>query len=189
MAQEAPEFVDFEIEHDFTDDKEFGGGGFPLVPPGHYILEIEYVGQKEAKNENKTPMVAVTFVISEGQETEEAAKFTGQKLFGNYALTEKAMGRLKQLMMACGATLGKFKASELMGAKIRAEVVHTETEASAGQDGKVREGRTFANVVNEKPLDEGAAQQEAAPPPPPPAAKATTKSTNSKPTTTQTRRA
>lgn len=172
---EAPEFVDFEVEADFENAKEFGGG-FSLVPPGKYIVEVDNVQQKTAKSSNN-PMVTVTFKVSEGQEDDEAAKQTGRLIFNNYSLSEKAIGRLKNLMMACGAPLDKFRASAIMGAKIRAEVIHSQGKDDVGPDGKAREGGTFANIVNEKPLDEAPAE---AAPPPPPAAKA---ATNGKATT------
>ncbi len=161
---EAPEFVDFEIEADFESAKEFGGGGYALVPVGAYIFTVENIQQKTFRSNNAG--VTVTFKIAEGQETDEAAKWTGSLIFGNYSLSDKALGRLKQFMMACGAPLDKFRASACMGAKLRGEIIHNTSEGDAGPDGQPREGRTFANLVNEQPL-EGAAQNEAPPPPPP----------------------
>jgi len=181
MAEQ--EFVDFEIDGDFQNTKEFGGGDFPLLPiSDNYIFEVSNLEQKPAST--GTPMVVATFVVAEGQEDEELAKYTGQKAWGNYPLTEKALGRLKNLMMACGAPLDKFRASACLGAKIRASIIHSQGSTDPGPDGKPRVARTFANIVNEKPFDAG--KQEAAPPPPPPPV---TKATNSKATTTQTRRA
>ena len=162
---EQQEFVDFEFEADFENIKEFGGGAFPLLPLGSYIFEVEHVEQKPSSK--NTPMVVVTSKVAEGQDNDEAAKYTGQKAWGNYPLTEKAMGRIKNLMMACGAPLDKFRASALLGAKYRADIVHNQGDATPGPDGQPREARTFANIANERPLE----TVEAAPSPPPPVAK------------------
>lgn len=162
---EAPEFVDFEIDADFESAKEFGGGGYDLVPVGTgYIVDVENIQQKTFST--NAAGVVVTFKVSEGQDDDEKAKQTGRLIFNNYSLSEKALGRLKQLMMACGAPLDKFRASQCMGAKIRVDVVHSDGKADAGPDGQPREARTFANAANERPFDDAAAQE--APPPPPP---------------------
>lgn len=161
---EAPEFVDFEIDADFESAKEFGGGGYATVPIGNYIFTVENIQQRTFKSNNAG--VVVTFKIAEGQDDDEAAKWTGSLVFGNYSLSDKALGRLKQFMMACGAPLDKFRASACMGAKIRGEIIHNTSDGDAGPDGQPREGRTFANLVNEKPFDLEASTE--APPPPPP---------------------
>lgn len=176
---DAPEFVDFEVDGDFEAAKEFGGG-FSNVPPGKYILDIDNIQQKTFSSNNAG--FVVTFKVSEGQENDEAAKQTGRLLFGNYVLTDKALGRVKQLMIACGAPLDKFRASACMGAKIRAEVIHNEGKPDVGPDGQPRDAKTFANVINEMPLDATPAQDEAPPPPPPSTKKAaaTTPAANGK---------
>lgn len=170
MAQEQ-EFVDFEVDGlDIEGAKEFGGGGFYLVPAGHYLFEVTNVVQENSKSSN-APMVVVYATVIEGQETDEAAKETGQTVRNNYSLSPKAIGRLKQLMIACGAPLDKFRAGAIFGAKFRADVIHSTGDADVGPDGQPREARVFANLANEKPLG-GEAQVEAAPPPPVTRAKA-----------------
>lgn len=165
MAQQDQEFVDFELEGlDIENAKEFGGGGFYLVPPNHYLFEVTNVVQENSKSSNQ-PMVVVYATIIEGQETDEAAKETGQIVRNNYSLSPKAIGRLKQLMIACGAPLDKFRAGAIFGAKFRADVVHSQGDPDVGPDGQPREAKTFANLANEKPLG-GDAPVEAAPPPP-----------------------
>lgn len=157
MAQnEAPEFVDFEVEANFEEVKEFGGG-YELLPPGEYKLVVENIQQKTSSKNN--PGINVTFKVAEDQDTEEAAQYTGRLAFQYYSLLEQALGRVKNLMIACGAPLDKFRASACMGATIRAEIVHRQGQAEAGPDGKVKEATTFANVVNEKPLNAEPVQQ------------------------------
>jgi hypothetical protein len=163
-------FVDFEVEADFEKIQEFGGGGYSLIPEGDFIFEVVHLEQEVSKNNNQ--MVVVYSAVCEGQETDEAAKQTGEEARSNYVLTEKAMGRLKQLMIACGAPLDKFRASAIMGAKYRGTIVHSTAEGEAGPDGQPKEGKTYANVTNERPLESG--ETEAAPPPPPIAAKKAT---------------
>jgi hypothetical protein len=184
MATEQQEFVDFEIEADFENIKEFGGRGFPLLPVNDYIFEVEHVEQKPSSK--NTPMVVVTSKVAEGQEDDEAAKYTGQKVWANYPLTDKAMGRLKNIMIACGAPLDKFRASALMGAKYRASIVHNQGDATPGPDGQPREARMFANLCNERPLE---TIEAAAPPPPPPATKKATATTTKPAAAPATRRA
>jgi hypothetical protein len=178
MAQnEAPEFVDFEVEANFDEIQEFGGG-YQLLPPGEYKLVVENIQQKTSSTNN--PGVNVTFKVAEDQDTEEAAKYTGRLTFQYYTLLESGLGRLKNFMIACGAPLDKFRASACMGATIRGEIVHREGKAEPGPDGKVKEATTFANVVNEKPLNAEQPQQQTAAPPPVTKAK-TTPTTAQKP--------
>lgn len=172
MAQQ--EFVDFEVEADFSNVKPMEGGKFDVPAEGSYILDVIGVVQDESST-NK-PMVTVEYLIAEGQETDEAAKFTGQHLWQNYFLTTKALGRLFNLMKACGAPLDKFRASAIYGAKIRADVVHNEGAAQTDENGQPRPVKVFANVCKELPL-EGAAAAESTPPPP------VTKAAGNKPST------
>lgn len=183
------EFVDFEIEANFEEIKEFGGGGFYLVPPGNYLFQVADIKQENAKSSGQ-PMVVVYAEIIEGQDDDEAAKQVGQHVRNNYTLSPKAIGRLKQLMIACGANMDKFRAGEIMGAKFRADVVHSTGEAQAGPDGNMKEAATFANLANEKPLVAASAADKA-PAPPVQKAKTATTTTAAKPTNgqTQTRRA
>ena len=138
------EFTDFEIEQDFNEVKEWGGE-FSLVPPGDYTLLVTNLEQKPG---DKAPYVAVTF------EVQDEGDYKGQKVFNNYSFSDKAQGRVKQLMVACGAQLDKFRASQIHGATIRATVIHTEGAARTDENGNVLPSKTFANVINELPLDD-----------------------------------
>jgi hypothetical protein len=89
----------------------------------------------------------------------------GAIVYNNYSLQPQALGRIKALMIAVGAPLDKISGAALLDGTFTAEVVHTEGAATVGADGSMKPARTFANVVNERPLD---GVEEAAPPPKPP---------------------
>lgn len=144
MSNEQAEFADFEVEQDFNDVKPMEGGEFPLVPPGEYLFDVENVGQKMSSNNNN--MVVVTFTVAEGE-------FAGSKVWGNYVLVPQSLGRLKQLMVACNANLDKFRAAEIMGARIRGTIIHSQGDAKVGPDGNPLPVKTFANISNEQPLE------------------------------------
>jgi hypothetical protein len=103
-------------------------------------------------------MIVLTFEVAEGE-------FAGKQLTGWYTLTDKAVGRIKKLQIACGARLDAIRSSEIRGARIRATVVHQEGEQRPRADGTLFPPRIFAKVVNERPLEEAQPQPAAAPPP------------------------
>lgn len=177
------EFADFTIEQDFSDIKPMEGGEFPLVPPGEYIVDVTEMEQKPSSTNN--PMLVVTFTVAEAESqlTDEAQAFAGQKLWGNYSLLQQSLGRLKQLMVACRANLTQFRASEIMGSRLKVTVIHRQGEPKPDINGNLQAAKTFANVSNEQPLDDEPAQQAA---PTPPVAKGATngKATNGKAATT-----
>jgi len=158
---EAPaEFTDFEIHQDLSEVDAWGGEQRPLVPAGEYQLTITHVEQKPSSNNN--PMIVVTFEVASGPEK-------GSKLWGNYVLTQKAMGRIKALVVACGGSLDVIRASELMGATIEATIVHNEGQAKIGPDGNPGATPVYANVINERAPEQAAP----APTPAPPVTRAT----------------
>ncbi len=146
------EFADFEIQQNFSDIDAWGGEPRPLVPPGDYKLTVVGVENATAKS-SQQPMVAVTFEVAEGEHA-------GMKVWNNYSLSPKALGRLKALMVACGASLDAFRAREIMGQTIRASVIHVEGAAQVDQSGNTLPARTFANLINELPPEEAQAQAE-----------------------------
>ncbi len=158
MAQN--EFTDFEVQVDLSNVQEWGGEQRPAVPPGEYTFRAVAVEQKTAKSSGNS-MIAVTWeVIDEGDQQ-------GAKVFNNYVLTQNALGRLKQLMIAVGGTLdGKVRASEIMGAEIRATVINEEVAGVPNADGVPGPTKTFARIQNEQPASqpEPQQQQKAAPP-------------------------
>jgi hypothetical protein len=160
-------YVPFEIEQDLTEVKEFGGEGDlpPSVPPGEYALDIVGLVQDTSKKGNS--MIVVDFAVAEGE-------FAGQQLKGWYTLTDKALGRIKKLQMACGARLDKIRSEEIMGARILATVVHEPGQLQTNPDGTPKADangvpyapRIFAKVLNERQLEAVAQQQVPAAAPP-----------------------
>lgn len=179
MAQ-AVEFEDFEVEGDFEGTKPMEGGSFDLPAEGSYIVDV--INLKQAESSTNKPMITVEFKICDEQDTDDAKKYAGQHLWQNYFLTEKALGRLVQLMKAAGAPLEKFRASAILGARMRVDVVHNQGEARKNAEGQELPARVFANVCKERPLEENVP---AAPPPPvTKAAAPAAKSAAGKPVTT-----
>lgn len=160
MAQN--QFTDFEIDADLSEVNEWGGEQRPLPPQGDYTLLVTNVEQKNAKSSGNN-MITVEFTIQDEGEA------NGLKAWNNYVLTAAAMGRVKQLMIAVGGSLdGKIRASEIMGATIRGTITHSEVGGGTDANGNPLAPKTFANVMNELPLEETkpAVQQKAATTPP-----------------------
>ena len=157
MAQQQ-EFTDFEIDGLGLEGVEaWGGEGFPLAPAGDFALTLVNLEQKpSSKNQ---PMLVATFEIA------DEGEHKGKKVWNNYSLQEQSRGRLKSLSVACGARLDKFIASEHVGQTIRATIVHVDGQASVDTQGNPRPARTFANVINEAPLEEVAVQEPVKTPP------------------------
>ena len=168
------EFEDFEIDYDFSTTKPIEGGAYALVDEGTYKVQVIGLKQDTSKKSNK-PMVVVEYLITEDQPTEEAAAFVGQHLWCNYTLSDKAMGRFAQLMIACGAPLDKFRASAIYGQEILVDVIHNEGDQITDAEGNPMPVRTFANICKERSLDADGAAIEAEAPPPPPVTRAPVK--------------
>jgi hypothetical protein len=152
------QYTEFEINEDLTNVQDFAGdgGGAPALPPGEFVFDVINMVQGTSKTNN--PKIEVTFEVAEGD-------YTGVRLTNNYSLQPQAIGRYKRLAMACGAPLDKIRSRDVVGARIRATVVHNEGKAQNGADGTPLPPRIFANIANERPLEE-AKVQEVAPPPP-----------------------
>lgn len=162
----AQEFADFEVEYDFNQTEAWSGEQRPAVPVGDYLVTVAEIEQKTG---NGKPMISVTFEIAEGEHT-------GSKVWNNYMLgTKPGLSRLKSLMVACGASLDKFKASECLGAQILISVSHTQGDAKIDAQGNSTPGKTFVNAYNERALE---TTSKAEPAPPPVLAGKTTKPTN-----------
>lgn len=151
------QFTDFELQVDLESVDAWGGEQRPLIPPGEYNLTVVNVKKDTSSNNNE--MVVVEFDVADGD-------YAGQKVWNNYSLSSKAIGRLKSLVIACGATLSPFRASELMGQTILATVVHSEGAAKVDQNGNALPSKTFANVTMERAIE--TQTQQAAPAKTPP---------------------
>lgn len=159
-----------EIDIDLSGDdvKAFGGGGGPILPVGMYTFDISAAEQGTSKKQQ--PVAKVTFKVAD-----EGEHF-GVELSKSYSLQPQALGRIKNLMIAAGARLDKIRLGELVGARIIAEVVHTEGQGTVNAQGDVVPGRMLCDIVKEQAIE-----QEEPPPPPPPAAKTGAKATTKAP--------
>ncbi len=171
MSQQ--EFTDFEIDINLETQDAWGGESAPPLPIGEYLFTVVGFEQKNSKSSNQ-PMIAVTFEVAEGE-------LAGRKAFNNYSLTQKALGRLKSLMLACKTELTRVVASQFMGQTIRASIIHEVQPAGVDTNGNPTPERVNGRVVNEQPLEEAAVEAK-------PTTKATTPpitngkaATNSKP--------
>jgi len=160
----AQEFADFVIEQDFTDIKPMSGE-FQVLPAGEYVADITHLEQKPSSTNN--PMMVATFQVAEAeaQDNDLARACAGQKVWANYSLLQQSQGRIKTLMVACGANLSRFVASEILNSRIRITVVHTLGDQRTDESGNPLPRKVFANPQNERPLDDGS-EQVAAPTPP-----------------------
>ena len=158
MAQNQ-EFTDFEVPVDLGEVRAWDGEGGDPAPAGDWQLDIVNVKNEPSKNNH--PMVTVTFeIVANADGSEAPADAIGQKAYQNYMLDNATgLGRLKQLMLACGASMDKIRGSELMGQRIRATIVHKLGDPIVDQDGNTKPPKTFANVQNEQPIEAPAAAQ------------------------------
>ncbi len=153
---------DIDIDLSSPDIKEFGGGGGPILPVGMYTFDI--VKAEQGTSKKNQPTAKVTFKVGD-----EGEHF-GVELTKSYSLQTQALGRIKNLMIAAGARLDKIRLGELIGARIIAEIMHTEGQGQVDAQGNVQPGRLLCDIVKETAI-----AQEEAPPPPPPAAKTASK--------------
>ena len=114
------------------------GGNFEPIPAGDYVVEIEKVENRTAKSGNE--MLSLTFNVVEGE-------YEGRKIFDLYVLTEKALWKLKDLLVAVGVDtegMVDLDVDDLVGEVFTATV---EIQESPGYDPQNR-------IKRHKPLDE-----------------------------------
>jgi hypothetical protein len=155
MSQATDDFV-LDIDVSNIPEMSGDGGGAPALPPGEYVFDLVHMEQSTSRTNN--PTIKVTFESTEGD-------YAGTRLTHTYSMQQQALGRWAKLANACGAQLTKIVKSEFIGARIRASVVHNEGAPMTKPDGSLMAPRVFANVANERALEE--AQPAAAAPPPP----------------------
>ena len=149
------EFTDFEVQVELDGVNAYDGQASDPAPAGDWQLLVTHVEHTNSSNNN--PMIKCTFEIVAGADGSDAGEAKGKKAYNNYMLNNQTgLGRLKQLMIACGASLGQLRASELMGQTIRATVTHTAGEQKIGADGNPLPPKIFANVSCEMPLESSA---------------------------------
>ena len=114
------------------------GGNFEPIPAGDYTVEIEKVENRTAKSGNE--MLSLTFNVMEGE-------YEGRKIFDLYVLTEKALWKLKDLLVAVGVDtegMVDLDIDDLVGEVF---VANVEIQESPGYDPQNR-------IKRHKPLGE-----------------------------------
>lgn len=146
MAQNEQEFTDFELEVNVENLQAWDGEARPPLPIGEYKVKVTHVKHQLSK-EKQTPMIAVTFEVIEGDQT-------GGKVFNNYNIgNDTGLGRLKQLMVACGTRLDKFVASEVLGAELMLNVDHEIVQGAPDANGNPGKERTYARISHERAIE------------------------------------
>src|SRR5271154_3684857 len=90
-----------EIEVNLEGVQAWGGESGPKLPVGDYTFDIKHAEQSPSKQGK--PCIEVTFAVAD-----EGVHY-GVELKKKYSLSEKALGRIANLMMACGARLDKIR--------------------------------------------------------------------------------
>lgn len=153
------EFTDFEVPVDLTDVPAWGGEGGDPAPAGDWQLDI--VNVSNAPSSTNKPMLTLRFeIVANGDGTEAPEEARGKIAYNNYMLDNATgLGRVKQLMIAVGASMDKIRGSEFMGQRIRATIVHNQGAAKVDQNGNTQPPKIFANVTNEQPIEAPVAAQ------------------------------
>lgn len=141
--------ADFELNVDVTEVDAWDGQSGPRIEPGTYVLGItEALYGTSKKNQ---PVLKLEFeVMNEGPHL-------GAKFKRSYSLQKQALGRFKQLVVACGAPLSGAKREHFVGAYIQAEIVHKMGDPTPNMSGGMDEGKMQMDVINEQPVPEEAA--------------------------------
>ena len=152
------EHVDFELQIDLGEVDAWGGESGPVVPAGVYDLEVISAAQGESTKQQ--PVIKLEFrILNEGPHYDKIIK-------KSYSLQKQSLGRVKNLMIACGARLDAIRGSELVNKQLVAEYVHRQGDPQVGPDGNMSEGKMFGDLMNERAV-EGAEATTAAPAPAP----------------------
>jgi hypothetical protein len=147
--------ADFEINVDLNGVQEWDGESAPLIDPGVYVLQIVDAELGSSKTANQPVMKMQFEVMNEGA-------WLGTKFRRSYSLQPKALGRFKQLVVACGAPLTGAKKEHFVGAYIQAEIVHRLGQPQVQADGSMGEAKMQMDVIKEQPLPEDGADTSAA---------------------------
>lgn len=120
------------------------GESGPKIPPGQYLVDITEAERNV--NGKNNPQVQVQFTVAEGEQA-------GATLRGWYVLTEKAIGRVLNLLQACGLALdarGGFDVAALVGSRLYITVVENTYEAGENPVTGEKITKTNSKVMGEK---------------------------------------
>lgn len=93
------------------------GAAGPKLPPGEYLVDVTEA--KKSMSNAKNPQVEVQYTVVEGEHE-------GATIRAWYAMTEKAIGRLLNVLQACGLALdarGGFSITALVGQRLHIGVM------------------------------------------------------------------
>jgi uncharacterized protein DUF669 len=131
-----------------TDETRAWSGETAGLPVGDYRVRVAEVEKKPSSNNN--PQLTVQFEVTEGEHK-------GRKARCWYTLTEKAIGRLMNLLQSVGMKLdGKkgFSPQALIGQELVIGVFEDKVEGDPNPMTGARDTKTFSKVYNERPLKE-----------------------------------
>lgn len=120
------------------------GEAGPRIPPGDYLVDITSAA-KTVSGTNK-PQVEATFTVAEGEHE-------GATLKGWYVLTERAIGRLINLLTACGLELderGGFDVNALVGNRLNIKVIENTYESGENPVTGEKVMKTNSKVMGER---------------------------------------
>lgn len=153
------EIADFNIPLDLSgDDIGTWDGVYQLVPAGRYRAEIVKVEQATSKSSGGAVLRVQFQIVEEGPEQ-------GKKLTKSYSLKQDAnvLSRVKNLLVAAGASLHSINSAELMGAQLSIEVVVRDGKAGTDAMGNPIAAKPQNDIQGEMPVENAAPAQTAAP--------------------------
>lgn len=145
------EFVDYislDGIVDNVDEQAWDGTGSDPVPPGEYKFEVMDVKQGKSPRKN-TPQLELTLEIVEGD-------LKGRRTWARYYLTDKAVGRLLNVMKACGVGLDDrkgFSLQAMIGARIIATVTHEAYQDGINPVTQAPIMKTSTKITGEKAIE------------------------------------
>jgi len=138
--------------------------GFDLLPAGTYSCHIFDLTEKQSSNGND--MLKVVLKVSKGE-------FKGRQIFTNLTFVESAMFKIREFLVACGATIGKKSVdidfSKCVGKEIKVIIYHrknTQTEEMYADVKKFLPLSAYnASVSGGQPSGEASTPPPSTPPP------------------------
>lgn len=151
MADEGLDYLS--LDGLVTDKTRAWGGTAQSLPAGDYVGEISEVEKGESKEKN--PTFIITYKVTEGEQKDQTIR-------GWYALTEKAIGRLYNVLQAIGVKLDKnkgFSPKAMLGLKLAFTVIEDVQEGELNPITQQKDTKKFSKVVNERAFRANGASQ------------------------------
>jgi len=97
--------------------------GFELLPKGTYPVYVFELQEKTATTGNE--MIKVILKVADGE-------FKGRQIWTNLVFVETALFKIREFLVACGATVPKktvdIDFNKCIGKKVKVEVIHRTTK-------------------------------------------------------------